>query len=45
MNPLHRITLTPRSPWRTPWQADTLFGMLCWACARAEGPAALRGEA
>lgn len=50
---LYRIKLKPLSPWRTPWQADTLAGMLCRACARLEGGAflhehilapALRGE-
>lgn len=34
---LYRLKLRPSSPWRTPWQADTLAGMLCWACARTEG--------
>lgn len=34
---LYRLKLRPLSPWRTPWQADTLAGMLCWACARTEG--------
>jgi len=41
---LYRLKLKPLSPWRTPWQADTLAGMLCWACARTEGGAALRRE-
>jgi CRISPR-associated protein Csm4 len=41
---LYRLKLKPLSPWRTPWQADTLAGMLCWACARAEDGAALRRE-
>jgi CRISPR-associated protein Csm4 len=31
---LFRIKLRPGSPWRTPWQADTIFGLLCWARAR-----------
>ena len=31
---LYRYKIEPRSPWRTPWQADTLAGMLCCACAR-----------
>lgn len=34
---LHRLTLRPRSPWRTPWQADTLLGMLCVTAARTQG--------
>ncbi len=37
MMPLQRITLRPTSPWRTPWQADTLMGMLCTACVRLYG--------
>src|SRR5438552_1715645 len=24
MSPLHRLRILPRSPWRTPWHADTL---------------------
>jgi CRISPR-associated protein Csm4 len=44
MNRLFRLRLRPRSPWRTPWQADTLSGMLCWMCARTEGEGALREE-
>lgn len=39
---LHRLTLGPRSPWRTPWQADTLLGSLCAVCARVHGPDVLR---
>lgn len=31
---LQRVRLRPRSPWRTPWQADTLTGALCATCAR-----------
>jgi CRISPR-associated protein Csm4 len=34
---LHRIRLLPRSPWRTPWHADTLTGMLCVTAARGRG--------
>lgn len=34
---LYRIKLKPLSPWRTPWQADTLAGLLCRACARIRG--------
>ncbi|CAN5389583.1 hypothetical protein BH24GEM3_BH24GEM3_02370 [soil metagenome] len=44
MNRLLRLRLRPRSPWRTPWQADTLAGMLCWMCARTEGDGVLREE-
>lgn len=35
---LYRLRLRPTSPWRTPWQSDTLSGMLCWAAARRDGP-------
>ncbi len=41
---LYRLRLEPLSPWLTPWQADTLAGMLCWACARTEGSDVLRQE-
>ena len=41
---LYRLDLRPLSPWRTPWQADTLSGLLCWACARRDGPDVLRNE-
>lgn len=39
---LYRLKLRPRSPWRTPWQADTLTGMLLATCARTHGPDVLR---
>ena len=39
---VHRIRVRPLSPWSTPWQADTLAGLLCWCLARAEGAEALR---
>ncbi len=39
---LHRVILAPRSPWRTPWQADTLTGALCSTAARVHGPEFLR---
>lgn len=39
---LHRLQLRPRSPWRTPWQADTLTGLLLATCARVHGPEVLR---
>jgi CRISPR-associated protein Csm4 len=35
---LYRLKLRPRSAWRTPWQADTLAGLLCVVCARVHGP-------
>lgn len=41
---LVRFKLRPTSPWQTPWQADTLAGMLCWTMARHKdfGPADLK---
>ncbi|HON91155.1 MAG TPA: hypothetical protein PKZ07_06295 [Sedimentisphaerales bacterium] len=36
---LQRIRLRPRSPWRTPWQADTLTGALGTVAARVYGAA------
>ena len=39
---LRRLKLRPRSPWRTPWQADTLTGMLMAVCARVHGAEVLR---
>lgn len=39
---LHRVILAPRSPWRTPWQADTLTGVLCSVAARVHGADFLR---
>lgn len=40
----YRVSLRPASPWITPWQADTLAGLLCWVFARARGPGELRDE-
>jgi len=39
---LYRLQLRPRSPWRTPWQADTLAGALCSTAARVHGADFLR---
>jgi len=39
---LHRLTIRPTSLQLTPWQADTLFGTLCWAYRFREGEDALR---
>jgi len=39
---LHCLRLRPCSPWRTPWQADTLTGVLCVTAARIHGPDFLR---
>lgn len=41
---LYRFRVVPESAWRTPWQSDTLSGMLCGAIARIEGGEALRRE-
>ncbi|HYT94746.1 MAG TPA: hypothetical protein VEL76_38875 [Gemmataceae bacterium] len=41
---LYRFRLIPESPWRTPWQSDTLAGLLCWMCARTEGDTVLRRQ-
>jgi CRISPR/Cas system CSM-associated protein Csm4 (group 5 of RAMP superfamily) len=38
---LYRLKLQPRSAWLTPWQADTLAGLLCWSYARTSGEDAL----
>ncbi len=37
----YRATLRPRSATRSPWQADTLFGHLCWLILYQEGEAGL----
>jgi CRISPR/Cas system CSM-associated protein Csm4 (group 5 of RAMP superfamily) len=42
MSRLYRLKLKPSAPWRTPWQADTLTGMLLVTAARTLGPDALR---
>jgi CRISPR-associated protein Csm4 len=41
---LYRFHLVPESAWRTPWQSDTLSGLLCGAIARLEGGEVLRRE-
>ena len=41
---LFRVTIRPLSAWTTPWQADTLWGLLCWACARTDGGDVLRRD-
>jgi CRISPR-associated protein Csm4 len=33
----YRIRLTMSAPTATPWQADTLWGHLCWAIVRQQG--------
>jgi CRISPR-associated protein Csm4 len=42
MTELRRVRLRPLSPWRTPWQADTLTGALCSMAARVHGADFLR---
>lgn len=37
----YRAILRPHSATRTPWQADTLFGHLCWLLRYDQGDAAL----
>ncbi|MCC6422348.1 MAG: hypothetical protein IT447_02630 [Phycisphaerales bacterium] len=44
MTRLYRLTLRPLTPWRTPWQADTLIGLLLATCARVHGPDQLRSR-
>ena len=39
---IYRVKLKPISPFLTPWQADTIFGHLCWALLRLEGEDALK---
>ncbi len=41
---LYRVRLIPESPWLTPWQSDTLAGLLCWTCARTQGARVLEEE-
>ena len=36
-----RFRLCPLAAWGTPWQADSLFGALCWEVARIAGAPAL----
>jgi len=42
MDGFYRIRIRPQGAWRTPWQADTITGLLCWMCVRMEGEAVLR---
>jgi CRISPR-associated protein Csm4 len=37
----YRFTLKPLGPWSTPWDADTIFGTLCWQVLRSSGEAVL----
>jgi CRISPR/Cas system CSM-associated protein Csm4 (group 5 of RAMP superfamily) len=41
---LYRFHIVPESAWRSPWQSDTLSGLLCGAIARLEGSEVLRQE-
>ncbi|MDP2953974.1 MAG: hypothetical protein Q8O76_11745, partial [Chloroflexota bacterium] len=38
----HKATLHLRGPTGTPWQADTIFGHLCWALRHRRGETALQ---
>src|SRR5947209_11742672 len=38
----YRFKLRPLTPWSTPWQADTIFGSLCWELLRLEGEDSLK---
>jgi CRISPR-associated protein Csm4 len=38
----YRIVIEPAAPAATPWQADTLWGHLCWALVRRRGESALQ---
>lgn len=37
MNTLYSLRIRPLGPWITPWQADTLAGMLCHTAASTHG--------
>lgn len=37
----YRVKLRLRSSFLTPWQADSIFGALCWAMAHNRGPSCL----
>lgn len=41
---LFRFHIVPESAWRTPWQSDTLSGLLCGSIARLGGSETLRRE-
>ena len=41
---LYRLKLRPLSPWQTPWQADTLSGLLARTLVQWEGSDALQNE-
>jgi CRISPR-associated protein Csm4 len=41
---LYRLKLHPHSAWLTPWQADTLSGVLCWIYVRTFGDDALKRD-
>jgi CRISPR-associated protein Csm4 len=36
-NDLYKLTLTPTSPFLTPFHSDTLFGHICWALRHLKG--------
>lgn len=37
-----KVTIKLKAPTGTPWQADTIFGHLCWVLAHRDGEAALK---
>ncbi|MBL8150150.1 MAG: hypothetical protein JNN15_09510 [Blastocatellia bacterium] len=41
---LYKIRLHPLSAWRTPWQADTLSGLLCLMMARTKSAQSLQEQ-
>jgi CRISPR-associated protein Csm4 len=38
----YRFKLRPLAPWSTPWQADTIFGSLCWELRKLQGEESLK---
>ena len=38
----YRLRIKPQSSFLTPWQADTIFGSLCWIIAWRDGEGALK---
>jgi CRISPR-associated protein Csm4 len=41
---LYSLRLIPESPWMTPWQSDTLSGLLCWMAVRIHGTDFLKSQ-
>jgi CRISPR-associated protein Csm4 len=38
----YRFLLRPLASWSTPWQADTIFGSLCWELRKLQGEDSLK---